>query len=273
MEVIPISFKSAGKKIAAILEIPEESNPPAVIYSHGFTSSGTMEWTPDSTHKVVNTAARLRQLGFLVLRFDFRGLGKSEGEFMEDGINGEVKDLMAAVDFVKDRGCEEISFLGSSLGGAVSILNYDYAKPRSMVLWNPVTDLGAFSLPYGGHSEKEIRAVVKAGGSIEITDDGKKYVLGKSFLKELIDIKEGIRGDLDVQRTLTEIECPTLIIHGNKDEVLPIEKCREDFKRIPANIKEFVEVKGAGHGFLPTGSEYEQKAIKATIRWFDKYGR
>lgn len=273
MEITSVSFESEGKGIAAVLEIPDETNPPAVIYSHGFTSSGTKEWKPDGTHKIVKTAARLRQLGFLVLRFDFRGLGKSEGKFMEKGITGEVKDLKAAVDFVRNRGCKETSLLGSSLGGAVSILNYDYVKPKSMVLWNPATNLKP-SFPYRGHSEEEIRGLTEAEGSIEISDDvtGKKYELGKSFLQELIDIKEGLRSDLDVQRTLTKIECPTLIIHGEKDEVLPIEKCREAFETIPATIKEFIEIKGAGHGFRPPGSEYEQKAIEATVRWFGKYG-
>jgi len=273
MQVATVSFRSAGRRIAAILEIPEEPNPPGVIYSHGFTSSGTKESTPDSTHKVVKTAARLRQLGFLVLRFDFRGIGKSEGEFMEEGVAGEVKDLVAAVDFMRNRGCEKMSILGSSLGGAVSILSYDYLMPRSMVLWNPVTNLKTFTLPYRGYSEKEVRDSIEKGESIEFYDEGKGYEIGKTFLKELMDTKDGLRSDLDVQRALGMIECPTLVIHGKEDDILPIEECREDFETVPASIKKFIEIEGAGHGFNPEGSKYEQEAIEATIKWFDRYGR
>jgi len=179
--VAAVSFKSVGRKITAILEAPNERNPPGVIYIHGFTSSGTKESTPDSTHKTVKTAAKLRQLGFLVLRFDFRGVGKSEGEFMEEGVAGEVRDLIAAVNLMRSRGCEEVSVLGSSLGEAVAILNYEYLKSRSLVLWNPVTNPKTFSLPYRGHSEKEVRDLIGSGGAIDFLDSGKKYKIGSSF--------------------------------------------------------------------------------------------
>ena len=274
MEILSVSFKSEGQSIAAVLEIPDDPNPPAVIYSHGFTSSGTKEWQPDGTHKIVKTAARLRQLGFVVLRFDFRGLGRSEGEFMEEGVSGEAMDLMAAVDFLIDKGYGKISLLGSSVGGAISILCYDYVKPGSMVLWNPVTDLRSASIfRLIGHSEEEVRELVREGESTDMVEDGERYELGMNFLRELVGVGDGSRVDLDVPKMLTKVECPTLVIHGEKDEVLPVEKCREAFETIPATLKEFREIKGAGHGFYPAGSEYEREAVEATVRWFNKYGR
>lgn len=274
MEIISVSFKSEGRRIAAVLEIPDDSNPPAVIYSHGFTSSGTKEWQPDGTHKIVKTAARLRQLGFVVLRFDFRGLGKSEGKFMEDGFSGEVLDLMAAVDFLLDKGYEKISLLGSSMGGAISILCYDYVKPGSMVLWNPVMDLKSASIfRLIGHSEREVRRLVREGESTDMVSDGESYELCAKFLNEIVDVCDGVREDLDVTGMLTKVNCPTLVIHGTRDKTLPIKECREAFETIPAALKEFREIKGTGHGFYPTGSEYEREAVEATVRWFDKYGR
>lgn len=274
LEITSVSFESEGRKIAAILEIPDESNPPAVVYSHGFTSSGTKEWKPNGTHKIVKTAARLRQLGFVVLRFDFRGLGKSEGKFMENGFSGEVKDLIAAVNFLTNKGYEKISLLGSSMGGAISILSYNYVRPGSIVLWNPIIDLKSTFL-FLSHSEEEIRASIKRSESIDMAVDeiGEKHELNTSFLRELIGVCDGLRDDLDAPKMLPKIECPILIIHGEKDEFLPIENCREAFDTIPATKKEFMKIKGTGHGFHPPGSESEQKAIEATVRWFDKYGR
>ena len=273
MAIVPTSFMSAGKKIAAFLDIPDKMNPPTIIYSHGFTSSGTKEWTPEGAHKVVKTAEKLRSLGFLVLRFDYRGLGKSEGKFMENGLTGEVEDLKAAYDFAKERGFKRISVLGSSLGSAIAILNYDYLKPKSLVLWNPVTNLKTFSLPYQGHLEKKVRNLIKIGESVMFDDNDVKYEIPTTFLKELMDVKDGLRSDLDVQKMLGKIECPTLVVHGTKDEILPIEECQGSFENISSSIKEFIKIEGAGHGFNPLNSEYEKKAIAATVKWFDKYGR
>jgi len=143
----------------------------------------------------------------------------------------------------------------------------------SMVLWNPVTNLKTFTHPYRDYSENEVREIIGKRGSVVFNDEGKKYTLGTTYLKEIMDFKDGLRSDLDLQEALAKVRCPTLVIHGTADEVLSFKECKDSFKMIPSHNKKLIAIEGAGHGFYPVDSEYELKAVTATVEWFDKHGR
>src|SRR4030042_2803158 len=99
-----VSFQSEGQNISGILHLPEGKNPPCVIASHGLLSS-------KSSEKYIALGERLSQEGIAILRFDFRGIGESEGKIEDDTVSRRISDLSAAVDYAKSR-----SDLGNRLG-------------------------------------------------------------------------------------------------------------------------------------------------------------
>jgi hypothetical protein len=117
MVVEKVSFKSKGNKISGILHLPEGKNPPCVIASHGLLSSKDSE-------KYIAIGQRLSQKGIAMLRFDFRGIGESEGRLKDDTVSRRIADLDSAIPFVRSYPGmgNRIGLLGSSLGGYISLI-------------------------------------------------------------------------------------------------------------------------------------------------------
>jgi alpha/beta superfamily hydrolase len=92
MKTEKVSFMSEGMKISGILHLPERENPPCVITSHGLLSSKNSE-------KYIALGEQISSEGMAVLRFDFRGIGESEGR-EEDKILSELgkSDRVARVE-------------------------------------------------------------------------------------------------------------------------------------------------------------------------------
>jgi uncharacterized protein len=90
---------SGGKRMAGVLHLPAgRGRAPAVLMLHGFTGHKV------ETHRLfVRTARQLAASGLIVLRFDFRGSGDSEGEFEEMTIRGEVEDALNALAFLREQ--------------------------------------------------------------------------------------------------------------------------------------------------------------------------
>ena len=86
MKVEKVSFNSDGYKISGILHIPNVLSRACVIASHGLLSSKNSE-------KYIALGERLSQEGFSMLRFDFRGVGESEGRIEDDTVSRRIVDL------------------------------------------------------------------------------------------------------------------------------------------------------------------------------------
>ena len=116
MNVEKVFFQSDGQKISGVLHLPEQNSPPCVVASHGLLSSKDSE-------KYIALGERLSREGIAMLRFDFRGIGESEGRLEDDTVSRRIADLGAAIDFVLSRAGlgKKIGLVGSSLGGYVSL--------------------------------------------------------------------------------------------------------------------------------------------------------
>ncbi len=131
MKTEKVTFLSEGQKISGILHLPEKKNPPCVIASHGLLSSKDSE-------KYIALGDRLSQEGIAMLRFDFRGIGESEGRMEDDTISRRIVDLGSAIDFIRTRQDlrNRIGLFGSSLGGYVSLIKASMDKKiRAVVIW------------------------------------------------------------------------------------------------------------------------------------------
>src|SRR5712672_902661 len=116
-----VTFPSAGLKLSGVVHVPSGMRPgerrAAFIVLHGFGSNKTSSNTMQPT-KV------LGELGYVVLRFDMRGCGESEGEFGRVICLEQVEDLQNALTFLATHPCvdpDRIAVIGSSFGGAVAV--------------------------------------------------------------------------------------------------------------------------------------------------------
>jgi dipeptidyl aminopeptidase/acylaminoacyl peptidase len=233
MKTEEISFESEGQKISGILHLPAREDPPFVIASHGLLSS-------KSSEKYVAIGQRLSQEGIAMLRFDFRGIGESEGRIEDDTVSRRITDLNSAIAFVRSRPGKgsRIGLLGSSLGGYVSLI--------------------------GASMEKEIRAVVIWATPFHLDDLGAKGteenpLPGEAFIK-----------DLPKHRLLPLLPkiSKCLVIHGEKDELVPVDHAWEIFHTMGVP-KEIRVIEDADHRL--TNPSHRQRAIELSVDWFKKY--
>ncbi|MDD2721497.1 MAG: alpha/beta fold hydrolase [Gallionella sp.] len=142
-----ITLTGPAGQIEGALHQPDGEPLAIVVVAHPLpTMGGTME------NKVVTTLARtFAELGFVVLRFNFRGVGASEGEF--DSGNGEVEDLLAVVQHAQDAfGHLPLILSGFSFGGYVAArtARHLHPQPHKLVLIAPA--VGRFEMPPVPHN-------------------------------------------------------------------------------------------------------------------------
>jgi len=141
-----ISFQVEGQKVVGTLELPDGAAKPAVILLlHGFKGSRNELEIPSLKQGVFTHAANAwAARGLASLRIDFRGGGESEGSFEDTTISGQVKDALAAIEFLQTEKSVDptrMALVGWSQGGAVAAITAGRSKRRlaAVALWNPLT--------------------------------------------------------------------------------------------------------------------------------------
>lgn len=137
-----ITFAGPAGKLEGILHLPDEEPVAIVVVAHPLsTMGGTME------NKVVTTLARtFAELDFVTLRFNFRGVGGSEGRF-DDG-NGEMEDMLAVVQHAQDAfGPLPLILSGFSFGGYVAARVAEHLHPQTQKLVLAAPAVGRFAMP------------------------------------------------------------------------------------------------------------------------------
>ncbi|WP_321965516.1 alpha/beta hydrolase family protein [Burkholderia cenocepacia] len=188
-----VSFTVDGQKISGTLELPDNvQTAPILLMLHGFTASRN-EWASSAVKEglFARCAKVLSKKGVASLRIDFRGSGQSEGKFEDMTVDNEIKDALAALDFLSSRhdiDGQRISLVGMSLGGAVAtaVASRTTHPLKSVVLWNPGINLpAAFTSIYG---EDVMRAGLDSGDqalSVTMKGGGKTVKLKSAFFKSL----------------------------------------------------------------------------------------
>ncbi len=217
-----------GVKLAARLDLPLDEKPAAyAIFAHCFTCTKNF-------NAVVNIDRALAREGIAVLRFDFTGLGESEGDFSETSLSSNVSDLVAAADFLKKNFEAPKLLIGHSLGGAAVLL----AAARIPSAVAVATISAPFDLTriarFLGSSKEEI----ERDGATEITMVGKQFSLKKQFLDDLerTHMEAAIR---NLRRAL-------LVLHSPVDSVVGIENAAQIFQAAK-HPRSFVSLDSADH--------------------------
>lgn len=224
-----VSFTNAnGYVLSAKLEVPMMPKPLAyAIFAHVFTGNKNL-----IASKHISRA--LNQKGFAVLRFDFTGLGESEGDFADTNFTSNVEDLLAAADFLEENYESPSLIVGHSLGGAASI--FAGAKLDSI---RAIATVGAPSDPeHVTHLLSDKVIEIESEGKAIINLDGRQFTIKKQFLDDLRSQK--------IEQVLSNMNKSILVLHSPQDRIVEIENAAKIY-HIAKHPKSFVTLNGANH--------------------------
>ena len=238
-----------GSRLAARLDLPPAPPRAFALFAHCFTCS-----------KDIFAASRIAEAlaghGIAVLRFDFTGLGSSEGEFANTGFSSNVADLVAAADFLRAEHRAPSLLVGHSLGGAAVLAAADgIPEARAVVTIGAPAD--------AGHVVENFRADVdriEAEGSAEVTLAGRRFTIRREFLRDV----EGVR----LAEGVAALKRPLLIFHAPRDATVGIENASAIF-RAAKHPKSFVSLDDADHLL----SRHEDASYVASVlsAWAGRY--
>ncbi|MFH0836510.1 MAG: alpha/beta fold hydrolase [Candidatus Aenigmatarchaeota archaeon] len=230
--------------LSGILTKPEKTNK-CVILCHGLGLS------KDFPKAFARLAEKLSDQGIACLRFDFRGHGESQSKPVEMTIEGETKDIEAAIKFTKSKGYKKFAIIATSFAGGPTLVYAKKHKISSIVLICSLIDYHSILKPRQiktGHLSDEIANSIeelfikhkikemKKKGYVKI---GMHFKLGMPLFKEL--------ETLEPWKILKNLNTPVLFIHGTRDIVIPVNDSIK-YSKI-AKTGKLALIKGAGHGF------------------------
>jgi len=232
-----ISFKNQkGLTLRGFIHEPERyDHGTAVLTLHGFPGSCTGK-------RITQTARQLAKKGFLVMRFDFSGSNISDGRFEDKLISQEVKEIRYAIDFLKQNyKFKRLVLHGHSTGSIDASLYAHLDKRISKLILSGATDRLDSSAHFD-FNDIQVRDFWRNGF---ITYKAKNYWINNKRLRKAY-YDEFFR--LDIPQAVKKYRRPLLIIHGDKDEGVPVQRAKELYK-ICNHPKQLYIIKGADHRF------------------------
>jgi hypothetical protein len=225
---------------------------PVALIFHGFTGN-KME-----PHFIfVKLSRSLEKVGIASLRFDFLGSGESDGEFKDMTLSGELSDAEAILNYAKTLefvDLNRIFVVGLSMGGAVAsmLAGLHPEDIAALCLWAPAGNMGQLI-------QERIEQIEAAGvdiSSMEYFDLGGNLV-GKAFVKDV--------QSLDIFKIASSYDKQVLILHGDKDEAVPLKTSYRYLEAYGGRAKLHV-IEGADHTF--NKYEWEKEVIEETVEFF-----
>ncbi len=226
-----------GDELAAILDMPDMGKPVAyALFAHCFTCSKDYK-------SVVNISRALVQKGIGVMRFDFTGLGESEGDFSETTFSSNVEDLSAAAEYMNSEHEGPAILIGHSFGGAAVIQAAGKIESSRAV--------AVIATPYDPSHVADLLQLEKRfekKDTIDVTISARTFQLKRKFLDDL-------RHEA-IKRPLADLRKPLIIFHSPADGVVSIDNAAKIFQAAK-HPKSFISLDGADHLLSnPTDSKY-----------------
>lgn len=246
-----IQFKNReGELLVGYIDLPLEEKPHNfALFAHCFTCNKNL--------RALNNISRaLTQSGYGVLRFDFTGLGESEGDFEDTNFSGNVLDLIDAAEFLKKDYSAPTLLVGHSLGGAAVLFA---AKELEYV--KAVATIGAPSDPvHVQHLLEDNLAEIQIHGKANVTLEGRQFTIKKQFVDDLLNHS--------LLKELKELRKPLLILHSPQDTVVSIDNA-EKLYQAAFHPKSFISLDGADH--LMSHNEDSLYAGRVISNWAIRY--
>ncbi len=251
MNLHKINFKnSENQNLAGRLEMPNDQKPHNfVIFAHCFTCTKNLL-------AVTNISRALTKSGFAVLRFDFTGLGESEGDFENTNFSGNVSDLISASKYLEEHYSAPSLLIGHSLGGAAVIMAAEKLENiKAVVTINSPSDPSHVK----NSLQKDLNEIVTQGeASVNLV--GRNFTIKKQFLDDL--------EKQPLKEVVKRFKKALLIMHSPQDTTVSI-KNAEEIYIAATHPKSFVSLDGANH--LLTDKKDSIYVGNVIAAWVTKY--
>jgi putative redox protein len=218
---------SKGEQLAATLDMPLGPPMAYALFAHCFTCG-------KDNLAAKRIAEQLAIHGIATLRFDFTGLGSSEGEFANTHFSSNVDDLVAAADHLRKQHSAPAILIGHSLGGcAVLAASHRIAEARAVVTiaapYDPSHVAGLF---------KDQVAAIREQGAVNVRLAGRPFTIRREFLDDVAEKK--------LDACLADLRKALLVFHSPTDALVGIENASHIFGAAK-HPKSFVSLAGADH--------------------------
>jgi putative redox protein len=235
---------AAGDMLAAVLDLPASTPRAYALFAHCFTCG-------KDVLAARRISAQLTEHGLGVVRFDFTGLGASEGEFANSGFSSNVSDLLSATEAMRERGMAPALLIGHSLGGAAVL-----AVAGSIPEVRAVATIGApFEPAHVLHLFEDKLDEIRDLGSYEVSLMGRPFRVTRAFLEDVTAQR--------LEERIGDMRKALLVFHSPEDEVVGIENASQIF-RAAKHPKSFISLHGADHLMTrPADAAYVAKLIAA----------
>jgi len=244
-----ITFPGHAGTLDARLDLPDGPHLATAVFAHCFTCGKDIP----AARRI---AARLTTLGIAVLRFDFTGLGHSDGEFANTSFTSNVEDLEQAVAYLNDRGLPPTLMIGHSLGGAAVLkatAHLDQIKA--------VATLGApYDPEHVTHNFSDALPDILEKGEAEVNLGGRPFRIGKAFVEDVAEEQ--------LQPAIARLNAALLVLHAPRDSIVSIDNAGDIFLAAK-HPKSFVTLDDADH--LITNADHAEYAADIIATWARKY--
>ena len=241
---------SANQTLAGILHLPDAGTPQAyALFAHCFTCTKNIK-------AATNIADSLCDAGIAVLRFDFTGLGQSQGDFATTNFSSNVEDLIAAAAFMQQEYAAPAILVGHSLGGTACLVAANRIESVKAVatLGSPADAEHVLGL-----LEDDIETIERQGEA-RVNLGGQTFTLREDFLQDVRaqSVRDGIR---HLRRAL-------LVMHSPVDSLVPIEEASRIYSSA-LHPKSFVSLHDADH--LLSRERDSRYAGSVLAAWASRY--
>jgi putative redox protein len=217
---------SAGSNLAARLDLPVEPRAFA-LFAHCFTCGKDAFAAP-------RIADALTARGIAVLRFDFTGIGGSEGDFANTNFSSNIQDLIAAADYLRKNHAAPSLLIGHSLGGAAVLAAAPHVPEATAV----VTIGAPASAAHVTHNFAADLAEINEKGTAKVTLSGRSFTITKQFLDDV--------AEQNVLAGLAKLKKALLVCHAPRDEYVGIDNATQIFTTA-RHPKSFLSLDTADH--------------------------
>jgi putative redox protein len=238
-----------GHQLAAALELPDGEPAAYALFAHCFTCG-------KDTLAAKRISVALAARGIAVLRFDFTGLGSSEGDFANSTFSSNVADLMRAADHLRGARRAPSILIGHSLGGAAVLAAAGkIPEAKAVVTIAAPSDPAHVTGLFGEHIDD-----IREQGEVEVSLAGRPFRIKREFLDDI--------AEHELMKDIADLHKALLVMHSPVDDTVGIDNATKIFVGAK-HPKSFVSLDHADHLLTkPADALYAADVIAA---WASRY--
>ncbi|PHR55319.1 MAG: osmotically inducible protein OsmC [Robiginitomaculum sp.] len=245
-----------GDRLSAALDWPEEGVDGEggvrawVLFSHGFSIGKNL--------KPIRTISKtLVKAGFGMMRFDFTGLGDSEGDFSDTNFSSNVKDILGAAAYLRKHKSAPAILIGHSFGGTAALMAaQDIPECKALATIGAPCDTGHIIHQFADQIKE-----IEMEGEAHVCLAGRPFVIKEQFLDDVTN--------QNMDKAIAALKVALMVFHSPQDMVVGIDNASHIYN-LARHPKSFVSLDGADHLLLKNAKDaaYVARVLSA---WSQRY--